>query len=404
MVADQGYLRAALSGAPQQFQRTLLDPDGGVRHAQLSFTPYRSSGEKTAGVVVHMVDITERVNTEAQMRRQSELRAGQRERALLASRMTSEVMHPLFGATLDLSGLMQHADPTVRRQAAKSISGIDAVLTAIRSILRLERAEPDTPAGDGPQNLGASYALTAEIVAANVADLITVQDSDGCYRWVSPSSLSVTGWLPEQLLGQPHPEFIHPDDRRILERGKAANDRQTAVAVEYRYRRPDGTYRWVEDTAQPLAPNSAHHMVIVTTRDITERRHLQAALAEAKDTLEQAFTAAPIGMALVGPDGRWLTVNPAVAAITGRTQDQLLASTFQDITHPDDLNLDLELLAEVVDGHRDRYQMTKRYVHIDGHAVWVQLNVACLRNPDTSVRFFISQIVPIATPPEAAAT
>ena len=74
-------------------------------------------------------------------------------------------------------------------------------------------------------------------------------------------------------------------------------------------------------------------------------------------------------MALVAPDGAWLRVNPARCAILGYSHEALLEKRFQDITHPDDLDADLELARRVLDGRIPNYQMEKRYLHADGSVV-----------------------------------
>jgi PAS domain S-box-containing protein len=74
-------------------------------------------------------------------------------------------------------------------------------------------------------------------------------------------------------------------------------------------------------------------------------------------------------MALVALDGRWMHVNAALCELLGYTEDELLATTFQELTHPDDLELDLRLLQETVDGRRAGYSMDKRYLHASGRII-----------------------------------
>ncbi|HEY6878929.1 MAG TPA: PAS domain S-box protein, partial [Polyangiales bacterium] len=78
---------------------------------------------------------------------------------------------------------------------------------------------------------------------------------------------------------------------------------------------------------------------------------------------ESAFRDAAIGMALVALDGQWLKVNDAVVALLGYSREQLLATDFQALTHPDDLASDLALLNQLVAGEIPSYQIEKRYLH-----------------------------------------
>ena len=97
-------------------------------------------------------------------------------------------------------------------------------------------------------------------------------------------------------------------------------------------------------------------------------------------------------MALVAPDGSWLRVNRSVCDITGYTEAELLQRTFQDITHPDDLERDVANARKMLAGELDTYQMEKRYFHKNGSVVWVLLSVSLVRDDRDEPKFFISQI------------
>src|ERR1700730_11508635 len=107
---------------------------------------------------------------------------------------------------------------------------------------------------------------------------------------------------------------------------------------------------------------------------------------------QSAFEFAAIGMALVSPEGKWLRVNRAICEITGYTEAELLERTFQDITHPDDLEQDLEYVRKMLAGEIDTYQMEKRYHHKNGSIVWILLSVSLVRTKSAEPLFFISQI------------
>jgi len=107
---------------------------------------------------------------------------------------------------------------------------------------------------------------------------------------------------------------------------------------------------------------------------------------------QSAFEFAAIGMALVSPEGKWLRVNRAICEITGYTEAELLERTFQDITHPDDLEADLENVHKMLAGEIKTYQMEKRYFHKNGSIVWILLSVSLVRTKSGEPLFFISQI------------
>lgn len=97
-------------------------------------------------------------------------------------------------------------------------------------------------------------------------------------------------------------------------------------------------------------------------------------------------------MALVSPEGRWLKVNHAVCGMLGYTQEELLVRTFQDITHPDDLDADIACVRRMLNGELQTYQVEKRYYHKAGHTVWALLSVSLIRDEQGKPLHFISQV------------
>ena len=116
------------------------------------------------------------------------------------------------------------------------------------------------------------------------------------------------------------------------------------------------------------------------------------ALHESEERFRSAFDHAAIGMALVSPDGRWLQVNRSLCEIIGYSEQELLATTFQVLTHPEDLDPALAHISEVYEGKLPTYHMEKRYCHKLGHTVWVLLSVSLIRDAQTKSPRFIFQI------------
>jgi PAS domain S-box-containing protein len=108
-----------------------------------------------------------------------------------------------------------------------------------------------------------------------------------------------------------------------------------------------------------------------------------------------AFFAAVTGMAILQPDGSFLQVNPALCELTGYSESELLQLSEPSITHPDDLDTSLERAQRLLGGEAEAYQAEKRYIHRDGHILWVDLSVSLVRNDDGSPRYFIAQMVDI---------
>lgn len=105
-----------------------------------------------------------------------------------------------------------------------------------------------------------------------------------------------------------------------------------------------------------------------------------------------AFEYSAIGMALISPEGKWLRVNNRVCEIVGYSKDELMNLTFQDITHPEDLDLDLRYVKQLLSGDIDTYEMEKRYISKTNDTIWVLLSVSLVKDKIGKPIHFISQI------------
>ncbi len=121
------------------------------------------------------------------------------------------------------------------------------------------------------------------------------------------------------------------------------------------------------------------------------KRHLEE-MQESEERFRSAFDHAPIGMALVAPDGRWLQINQCLCDIAGYSETEFKGMTFQAITHPDELGDFLIGLNEVLDGKVLTHQMEQRYLHKLGHEVWVLVGVSLIRDSESKCLHLIFQI------------
>lgn len=123
-----------------------------------------------------------------------------------------------------------------------------------------------------------------------------------------------------------------------------------------------------------------------------ERERGEARLKERDALYEASFDAAAVGIAHTAADGRWLRVNPRFCQITGYSHEEALRLRFQDITHPDDLAEEVAGFRQLVAGEIETYQRQKRYIHKDGHVVWVDLTVSLIYDADGRPKHFIAVV------------
>jgi diguanylate cyclase (GGDEF)-like protein/PAS domain S-box-containing protein len=127
-----------------------------------------------------------------------------------------------------------------------------------------------------------------------------------------------------------------------------------------------------------------------TQAELAER-HL-AELQESEERFRSAFGYAPIGMALVDPDGRWIQVNRSLSDILGYTDQELVNVSYPAITHPDDLANFVARVQQVLDGKSHTSQMETRYLHKLGREVWALVGISLIRDAKHNPLHMIFQI------------
>jgi len=213
--------------------------------------------------------------------------------------------------------------------------------------------------------------------------------SDECYRifGFEPGSVKVTN----ELFFSRIPMEEHEPIRRAVTRAIAE---QGLYCIEHRVVLPGGEVRFVQEQAKMVVDEQSGRplKMVGTVHDITARRKVEEELRHSEEQFRSAMQFSAIGMALVALNGQWLEVNQAICDIVGYSKEELLATDFQSITHPDDLAADLAFVEQLVRGDRQTFQMEKRYIHKQGRQVWILLNVSLVRDDAGQPRYFISQI------------
>ncbi len=138
-------------------------------------------------------------------------------------------------------------------------------------------------------------------------------------------------------------------------------------------------------------------------QEIEERQAIEDRLRMSEERFLNAFEYAAIGMAIVALDGHWLKVNAALSRLLGYSAEELADKTFQDITHPEDLGVDLGYVDRLLAGEIHSYNMEKRYFHKRGHVIWAMLSVSLVRDGHYQPVYFVSQIEDITEAKQAMA-
>ena len=242
----------------------------------------------------------------------------------------------------------------------------------------------------------------------------TLRDSEARYRLLydnnptmyftlSPEGIVVSvnqfgatqlGYQPDELIGQSVLKVFKPKEHAaVLEQlTTCAASPMKVFQWEIQKVRKDGSTLWVKERAQSVRDHKGQILSLVVCEDITERRLTEDYMRESEERWRALFEHAGAGMAQLDLNGRFLRVNPRLCEMLGYSSKTLLRRTFQEFTHPDDLEPNLRLLDELVAGKRPSFSMEKRYQRSDDVWVWVDLTVSLVRNACTAPAYFIAVV------------
>ncbi|MDH1282672.1 PAS domain S-box protein [Pseudomonas chengduensis] len=221
-------------------------------------------------------------------------------------------------------------------------------------------------------------------------------DADWSMRYISDEIANLSGYPASDFIDNQVRSFssiVHPDDLAITYRIGEAIARQESFELTYRLRHADGHNVWVREKGR--GEYDSHGRLLWVDGfiwDISERQAMEDELRLSQQRFLNAFNTAPQGMALVSPDGRWLEVNDELCRMLGYDREELLACTYQQVTHPDDLDADRQNVADLLAGRINAYQMEKRYLDKRGRTLWVLLSVSLVRDGEGRPVHFVSQI------------
>ena len=224
------------------------------------------------------------------------------------------------------------------------------------------------------------YAFIKEVSATESR---TLNASDNFIDMIGIPGSAMVGKTMAELFPAEFAAKISADDWAVVSRGETLHlaedlDGRNYITIKF-----------------PLVMGD-RHLLAGYSIDITEQKRAEQALRESEERFASAFEYAPIGIALMSPTGQWLKVNRAVCGLLGYSAEELVAKTFQDLTHPDDLATDLAAAEQVLTGTVATYQLEKRYFHKQGRVIWALLSVSSVRDQVGRPRLFIAQMVDIS--------
>ena len=212
----------------------------------------------------------------------------------------------------------------------------------------------------------------------DLPDAVVVLARDGRIIDINANTVALTGRTRDDVLGKFFVELFDEDYRaRLVDLWRMVHLGNEMVTPTLPFVRPDGKEVILEGKAN--LPLRDPDRVVIALRDVTSRVAEAHRLEKARERFRLAFHGAPTGMALsTAPDGVLIDVNESLMSMLGRTREDLIGRTVEEISHPDDWQRNAAQLSRATDQESDNYRMEKRYVRGDGGVVWARTWVSIM--------------------------
>lgn len=223
---------------------------------------------------------------------------------------------------------------------------------------------------------------------ANISDVIAVIaviNGEGINRFKSPNVLDLFGWSPEELVGKPMLDKVHPDDRSEMQAifAQLMQNPDGTITGECRYRHGDGHYRWIRFTAANKLADPILQGVLLNYRDITGERRV-------RERFRTTFEAAPVGMILADDSNTVIEANRAAERMLGYGPGELTGINGREIIHPDDLQAEaIETVTERILERPDPLELENRFRTKSGEYLDVNVRAGPIDLEDQSASHIV---------------
>ena len=230
----------------------------------------------------------------------------------------------------------------------------------------------------------------------SIADMVFVKDKNFRIVWANKSFRSYYNMTNEELSGILDAEFNEPEFTRKYNEDDAyvLNTGQILDMPEEPVTRHDGQIHLFHTIKAPLFGGNDKVMQLVgVARDITDRKQAEEVFRKGERKFRAIYEQAPSGIAILNSlSGQFTQINQKYCDITGYSPEEMVNRTFQELTHPDDLQADLDQMQKLLGGEISHFQMEKRYIRKNGDIIWVNLTCVPLWLEPTDVRQHLAMV------------
>jgi PAS domain S-box-containing protein len=196
-------------------------------------------------------------------------------------------------------------------------------------------------------------------------------DAKALTDYVNPKMAQMMGYTAAEMIGRPISDFLDAEGKVLLAAHIKNRKNGISAQFKFKYLRKDGTPLWAFVSTNPITNSKGVYVgALALLTDIT-------AMRESNAQFRVIFEQAAVGVALIDTTtGRFLNVNQRTCDISRLTRQEMLGMNFMDLTHPDDLPVNLDLMQKLKDGRLQTFTMEKRCLHPDGSSTWINVTVS----------------------------
>ncbi|MDF0555476.1 PAS domain S-box protein [Kamptonema sp. UHCC 0994] len=230
-----------------------------------------------------------------------------------------------------------------------------------------------------------------QLVMDNIPQFIYWKDRNFIYRGCNQNFARILGLKsPTDIIGLTDYDLPIPEEqaeryraisRDILE----TNIPQYHLLETFTSALPNSSTMLVDVSKVPLTDGEDRAIgILCSFEDITDRKKAEVAIAESEQRFRATFEQAAVGIAQTNLEGKLLLVNQKLCEILGYSREELLGNKFHNVSHPEDLKVELEYISQLLAGEFEIYSMEKRFIRKNGELIWGNLTVSLLREQDGS--------------------
>jgi PAS domain S-box-containing protein len=289
--------------------------------------------------------------------------------------ITPELLRRTVANAIEKAALLGELDRMRRETAIKAPAPGERPAKPPRKANGRGHAEPAPP---GTEQL-------FEHLVETLPGVVWLADSEGGVTYINNRWTELTGLTGAQSAGEGWIVALHPDDlTRVGEQWEKDVASGQPSESRHRYRTTDGEYRWHLCRRFPLRDESGNvRQWAGFSFDIHDQHEAEQALREREQQFRSIFDLSGVGMLQLEPaTGRFLRVNRRFRELLGYSKPELLAMTYKDVTHPEDLERNVASIRSFVRGETEEFVLEKRYVRKDGETVWALVTARMLRDAE----------------------